>query len=256
MSILCFDTETTGLLEEDEILQLSIVDAETEQVILNEYFRPSDYLLQRGWDEAAAVTGITPDKVSNKLSIQDPDVHANIQSIIDSASLLIGYHVMYDVQMMQKAGFDMTRVLYNDPMYSFATYYWTTHPDEKHTSKKGVERDPFLSWVDDGFGNKGQWIKLNLTKAAGYFGITDFGAHDSLNDVYATIDVWRHMNRLQYEAEERGPALDSFGSPICDNFGNVCLKDEFGFPMILPNGIAFNYVNDYTFEQLCKAEGE
>lgn len=31
MRAICFDTETTGLLPEDEIIQLSIADAETDR---------------------------------------------------------------------------------------------------------------------------------------------------------------------------------------------------------------------------------
>ena len=244
--IICFDTET-----EDEIIQLSVVDAISGEVILNEYYRPSDYLMERGWDGAAAVTGVYPEDVADCPSLSDPDVHEMVEEIFASADTIIGYHVCYDVKMMAKAGFYLDGKIFQDPMYSFASYYWSTHPEIKtYTTKAGKERSPWLSFLNDGFGGKGRYVQRNLTFAAAYFGIEDFGAHDSLNDVFATIDVWAAMNDVQNAVYDGGLAYDENGDPIFDIDGNECFIDENGMPCLDPNGRSLIYVHDYTLEQL------
>lgn len=252
--ILCFDTETTGLGDDDEIIQLSIADAETGAEIMNEYFRPSDFLMERGWDAAAAVTGIYPDDIADCASLSDPDVFNEIQNIFNSADLIIGYHVNYDVNMMERAGFDMSRFLYQDPMLAFAAYYWDTHPGEMHNKKNGGTCDPWLQWKNNGFGGKGMWISKNLSFAAEYLcGITDFGAHDSMNDVYATIAVWQEMNNKQDELSSRY-AVDENGDDILDNAGTPCYENEIGNPAIAPNGYALDYVLTYDRHQLADCD--
>lgn len=255
MSIICFDTETTGLASDDEIIQLSIADANTGECILNEYFRPSDRLMERGWDEAAAVTGIYPEDVEDCASLDDPEVHAEIQSIFDNTEIVIGYHVAYDINMMERAGFDMSRVTYQDPMLAFAAYYWSTHPDEKYTSRSGNVKDPWMKWKNDGFGGKGQWMNRNLGFAHEFLlGYPLDGAHDSMNDVNGTIRVWDAMNQIQEDVYFRGFAYDEDGEPIYDDSGEAAYEDELGQPMIDPNGQAFVYVYDYTRDQLAEID--
>ena len=248
--VICFDTETTGLGDDDEIIQLSIVDALSGEVLLNEYYRPSDHLMERGWDDAAAVTGVYPDDVADCPSLSDPEVKAEVEEIFAGADTIIGYHVCYDVKMLARSGIYLDGKIFQDPMYSFASYYWSSRPDETYTTKAGKVRSPWMSFLWDGFGGKGRYVQRNLSFAAGYFGIEDFGAHDSLNDVYATIDVWHEMNEIQDAAYCRGIAYDDDGCPMFDIDGNECFTDENGRPCIDPNGRAIIYVQDYTLEQL------
>lgn len=50
---ICLDTETTGLNPSfDEILQLSIIDSNTNEVLFNDYFKPQYTVC---WDEAQRV---------------------------------------------------------------------------------------------------------------------------------------------------------------------------------------------------------
>lgn len=256
--IICFDTETTGLGDDDEIIQLSIADAETGTELLNEYFRPSDELMERGWEEAAAVTGIYPQDVEEKHKITDPEVFSDIQHIFDMADIVICYHVAYDVKMMERAGFNMSTYQYQDPMYSFAAYWWSTHPDEMHTSKSGKVMNPFMGWRMNGLGHHGAYISKNLTFAAGFFGTTDFGAHDSMNDVRATIDVWRGMNdidasMIDYETFRPGEVveLDKDGNPVW------LAQNEHGEFVPILNGhgrTMTNFVHTYTREGLIEAD--
>lgn len=250
MTIICFDTETTGLNDDDEIIQLSIAD-ENGNELMNQYFRPSDAMMERRWDEASAVTGIYPEDLIDCLTLDDPEIRARIQAIFDSADIIVGYHVCYDVKMMERHGFDMSEYTYQDPMYSFAAYYWSMRPGEQHTSRSGKVTNPWLKWKDNGFGGKGVWVNRNLSFTAETLcGITDFGAHDSMNDVYATIAVWDAMNQIQEDVYFRGFAYDSEGNAVLDGNGDQVYVDANGNPMIDPNGYGFVYVYDYNREQL------
>ena len=61
---ICLDTETTGLNPSfDEILQLSIIDSNTNEVLFNDYFKPQYTVC---WDEAQAVNGISYDDRSEE----------------------------------------------------------------------------------------------------------------------------------------------------------------------------------------------
>lgn len=89
---ICLDTETTGLNPSfDEILQLSIIDSNTNEVLFNDYFKPQYTVC---WDEAQAVNGISYDDVSNCKSITQS--LAQIQNIIDRADKIYGYNVNFD----------------------------------------------------------------------------------------------------------------------------------------------------------------
>lgn len=258
MSTICFDTETTGLdTSYDEVVQLSIADADTGEEILNQYFRPCDELMERGWDEAAAVTGITPGTVADCPTFDDPyDGDPGylwrdyVRDIFDSADVIIGYHVAYDVAMMEREGFDMSPYTYEDPMYAYACWYWSGIKNPVYVTKKGREMSPWLRWKDDGFGHKGQWIPKNLTKAAEDFGIVDFGAHDSMNDVNATIGVWHAMRDKQAELDDSPFAYDGYGEPMCDSDYEYIHLNEDGEQMLDPNGYALRYVRQYSRAQL------
>lgn len=256
MRVICFDTETTGLRPEDEIVQLSIADANTDEEIYNGYFRPSDFLMERGWDSAAAVTGIYPDDVVDCPSITEPDVFDEIQAIFDSADIVVGYHVAYDVKIMEHMGFDMSRYIYQDPMLSYAPYYWTHHPEETtYTHSNGSTEDVWMTTAPDGFGGYGRYCPRKLVAAAAELcGIIDFGAHDSMNDVWATCAVWRAINEIQADCDARSYAVDEDGMDILDDNGSTCLVDDQGLPMIDPNGNSFVYVHDYTRDELLEAD--
>lgn len=55
--IIVFDTETTGVTEDDEIIQLSIIDG-NGKTLINEYVHP---YWKKDWAAAARVNGITPE---------------------------------------------------------------------------------------------------------------------------------------------------------------------------------------------------
>ena len=174
------DTETTGLNPEsgDEILQVSIIDADTKQVLFNELMRPK---MVTSWDEAQAVNGITPEMVADKPTI---DAYAyRIQSILSDSTEIIGYNTIFDINFLSvSAGIDPpwgAKII--DVMQDYAKCY-------------GI-------WSDKQHGYK--WVKLvDATEHFGY----DWDAapaHNSLGDVFATLAVYEAMRdkNLYYIAQ-------------------------------------------------------
>ena len=173
-SIICLDTETTGLTPgSDEIIQLSIVG--TDGFVYDQYFKPQ-YVTS--WPEAANVTGIYPEHVADKPVITEPEPFNEIQSILSQASVIIGYHLNFDLNFLRAAGFNVAGAELNDPMYDFAKMYGEQHPEE----------NLWLEW-------KGMYKNKNLTFAANYFGYA-FSAHNSLEDVRATLHVWENLGNM------------------------------------------------------------
>ncbi len=128
-AILCFDTETTGVSERDEILQLTIVKLSDQkndpEVVLSRYYRP---LRHESWPGAMAVNHITPAMVLSK-----PTIFANkkeIQKIFEEADIITGYNVGFDIRMLSQSmnGFDVPKKKVLDVMALFKE----EQPDGSH----------------------------------------------------------------------------------------------------------------------------
>jgi hypothetical protein len=90
-----------------------------------------------------------------------------------------------------------------------------------------------------------------LSFAAEYlFGTTDFGAHDSMNDVLETNAVWRFLDDAQRDVLNRGYAYDEDGNIMLDKEGNYVYLDENDNPMIDPHNHAFLYLDNLNREQI------
>lgn len=161
--IVVFDVETTGLSAgEDEILQLSAIDGDGNTLV-NTYVRP---YVKTDWHEAARINGITPKMVKDA-----PRAHELIplvRGIFESAELLVSYNGQFDMGFLAEWGIDLYEKPHFDVMMEFAPIYgeWSDwHQDYK-------------------------WQKL--TTCAAHYGY-DFKAHDSLEDVRATLFCYRAM---------------------------------------------------------------
>lgn len=171
--IICFDTETTGLGNEAEILQLSIMNA-ADEVLFDEYMKPKHHLC---WPEAEAVHHISPQMVADKESL---DAHrGRITEILEAARYYVGYNILYDIRMLKQSGIPMApfhrkHVQVIDVMKNFAPIYG--------------EPDP----------RRGGFKWQNLVTCAKYYDY-DWGkdkAHGALADTRATLHCFKKMNHL------------------------------------------------------------
>lgn len=164
------DTETTGLHPEqgDEILQISIIDADTKTVVFNELIQPTT---ANQWPEAMAVNHITPEDVADKPTISAYKDELDV--IFSGADEIIGYNTPFDLDFLSIcAGVhprDDCKIV--DVMQEYAENYG----------------------VFDTVKQRYKWIKL--IEAAEHMGYDwDIAhPHDSLGDVYATLYIYRTL---------------------------------------------------------------
>lgn len=98
-----FDTETTGTLEEDRIIQVGamIVDAKGEVEVFDE-------LCSTGLPikiDAMAIHGITPDLIEGKGVFIDTDFYKTLQTLNNQENFLIAHNLPFDIGMIEKEGF-------------------------------------------------------------------------------------------------------------------------------------------------------
>ena len=152
--ILVFDTETTGLEPTvDEIIQITILDG-YGTALFNSYIRPKHH---RSWKVAEAVNHINYQMVKDKPFFSD--VRAEIQSLFNNASLVVGYNVNFDINFVQAAGIVVSGQIF-DVMTAFASY------------RAGVDKTFYR--------------KCKLKECADYFGHY-YNPHNSTEDARATL---------------------------------------------------------------------
>ena len=173
------DVEMTGLGANDEIIQVSIID-DSENILFNRYFKPA---VHTRWDEAAKLTGITPEKVKDCHPFeQDAD---EVAAILNGADSVIGYNIPVDLGKLRRFGCRIREDLPSeDVMVRFAPIY------------------------GDWSGMYGEYRYKSLGECAKYFGY-EFRAHDSLEDVKATLFCYRKVEEhlLTHLSKEQEDAL-------------------------------------------------
>ena len=160
--IIVLDVETTGLDLGSEVLQISVIDW-NGKTLINEYVHP---YWNTHWESAQAIHGISPKDVED--APYPHELVAKVKGIIDSAKLIVGYNVNFDLAFIEQWGIKTEDKEIYDVMREFAPIYgdW----DEYHQSYR--------------------WKKLIC--CADYYGY-EFKAHDSLEDVKATLYCYKKM---------------------------------------------------------------
>ena len=161
--IVVFDTETTGFSPaRDEVLQISAADNYGRSLDL--YVRP---VRHRRWDEAEAINHISPAMVANQPTAKE--LASRIQLLFDQADYVVGHNVDFDVRFV-KACFGVTidenKII--DTCKIFKTMY---RKDQVANHKLETAVAMFASDA----------IKAQYAD----------GAHSSMVDVWATLDVYK-----------------------------------------------------------------
>ena len=160
------DTETTGLdPRRDELLQISVLDADTGETVLNTYVRP---IWTLEWPQAQNIHGITPEMVAEAPTLAE--LHLELRAIFGTAREIIGYNTFFDLAFLEPYGISSYREIV-DVMMDFAPIYgeWSEYYDD-------------YKWQ-------------SLTTCAAYYGY-DWGedkAHDSLADCKATLFCYHKL---------------------------------------------------------------
>lgn len=176
---IALDTETTGFLPDDEVLQLSIVDG-TGKKLFNQYFKPNH---KTSWESAMAVNHITPDMVAKENPIQ---MHKkDIEEILDKAKVIVGYNLGFDMTMLAQNGIRLPEERkYVDLMGPFAEVYG------QH------KEDGTIKWQ-------------KLTTCAKHYGFKQDGTwHDSMGDTNATMYCYKKMRENDHIQEKDKKDLD------------------------------------------------
>lgn len=93
--VLFLDTETTGLQDDDEILELAIVNGYGE-IVFHHFFKPINHIK---WDDAETINHISPSDVKNEKPVTD--YYKELNTIFKSADTLIIYNVNYDIKYIR-----------------------------------------------------------------------------------------------------------------------------------------------------------
>lgn len=167
-SIIVLDTETTGLADSDELLQLSIID-DAGSILFNSYFRPDHH---HTWPEAEAVNGIRPEDVADKPTVNE--CSHKIQSIIDEADIIVAYNADFDLKMLKKHGICIPAdAVIIDMMILFAEIYGD------YSEYQGDYR----------------WMNLSLCAEYYKYDWGDDSAHNALADCRATLYCTQQMKK-------------------------------------------------------------
>lgn len=168
--VLAIDTETTGLdSNRDKLLSIAIIDGDG-RTLFHSLIHP--YGL-KSWPEAQKINHITPRMVRDAPSVYE--IRDRVNDILSRASLVIGYHINFDLDFMRAAGFEIPDTDWCDVMEDFVPIY----DNINHTG--------------------GRWQKL--TTCATFFGY-NFVPHDALEDAKATLYCCRaiaHQQMMDYE---------------------------------------------------------
>lgn len=176
--ILIFDTETTGIKSDDEILQLSIINW-NEDVIIDELFRPES---KTRWTEASNIHGIYPRHVKDKPTFVSKS--GEIRELLRSADVLIGYNINFDLDMLRNNG----------------TWVNPEGHNIKVIDVMSIATEVYGRYSAY-FGDK-KWVKLTTAISRSKTTIPEAGsAHNSLYDSICTLRLYKKLYEKNYVPE-------------------------------------------------------
>lgn len=174
------DTETTGLGNVDEILQIAVVDSDG-RVLLNSLVRPC---VAERWPEATRVHGITPEMVA-----ESPPFSDIVEELRDALAgrVVCIYNADYDVRMLKQsaraAGVDANWI----------------------GDLKTVDiMEPYAEYWGDWHEYYGNYRWQPLTKACRQQRVEISDAHSALGDCLMTLELLRAVSTKAAKESEGG----------------------------------------------------
>lgn len=187
--LVVIDFETTGIKNpidydrHDEIVSVSIIDQDGN-VLLNSLCKPQ---YRKTWAKAQEIHGISPAMVKNQPTFEE--LFPTIKSILYKAKMVIAYNIDFEMNFLW--GFDLE---FGNPggTHLMQNVVWGPDPMLMYCSYRGIER----------------WQKL--TTVARHFKYS-FAAHDSLEDVRATLHCYKSLVEAATKSQSREQIiLDGF----------------------------------------------
>ena len=167
-NIICFDTETTGVTDTDEILQMTIVSGDLligkeafVEVLYSAYFKPR---FHDEWTGAMMVNHISPEMVKDKPYITS--CVNDFKEIFDEADYIVGYNVAFDIRLLKQCLGNEINIP-EEKIMDMMDYFKETVPEGKHKLIDAVTR-----YCPE----KLEWFEKN--------------AHDASADAVATVYVF------------------------------------------------------------------
>lgn len=167
-NLVVIDFETTGLSPIlDEILQVSVIDDE-ENVLINQYCKPQRCL---SWEDSSRINGIWPNDVQFNPAFKE--IAPYVQDILCRADTVIAYNSPFEQEFLRENKIDPDALKWGtDPMKLAVKYY-----NKQFNSRRS---------------------KIRLSEAAEMVGYK-YNPHDALEDVKATLQVYKFLMTTQVE---------------------------------------------------------
>jgi DNA polymerase-3 subunit epsilon len=87
------DTETTGLEQDDEIVQIAVIEPEHGKVLFESLVKPQAQLRHKGWTDAERIHGISPDQVKDAPKFDQ--IWPELKAVIGNRKIIV-YNRPYD----------------------------------------------------------------------------------------------------------------------------------------------------------------
>ncbi|PID66611.1 MAG: hypothetical protein CR975_02225 [Gammaproteobacteria bacterium] len=155
------DTETTGVGDKDEIIELAILRADNGETLINQRFKPR----RKVSNEAFAIHGI-----DNQALLQQPSFSSCFQTIMAAVAgkIIVGWRIHFDIMMLLQ-----TMRLYHTPRkLQNATVY-----DVKGAYLKQLDKHTFNDHL-----NQNGYIHLATACEIENIHIKDLKPHQAISD--------------------------------------------------------------------------
>lgn len=170
--VLFFDLELTGVYDHDEIISISVVDA-NGKVVMDTLIRP---VHTKRWKRTEKIHGITPEMVKDKPTLAE--VTPEIKALFADADNLIAYGVSTD--------------------YSHIKYIYETEAERDALRRKTrCCANEFVRYAHE---HCPDLMHMSLTDAMAHFAVEwDGVAHSSIADTIGCMKVWEKLFPHYYD---------------------------------------------------------